>query len=214
MSFCRQRQTRTGQRSVNAAQTPNEPAAGRLLDEVTLDPRAAKLLSFLKNQPLSELPGHMEKITPDGDLKAIYEIGFSGANIQKLALEDRLDDTRNAFNASLSTRPTRPRPLPRPAISTFSWPANGWIQTLAKYKPHSQRRNDQSDDPETCTVGSFLDEFAVPPPIDQPSKATQSRSEQSSPIASASQGARPSGGFVTGFEPCAAGTEERPERKS
>jgi len=48
MSFCRQRQTRTGQRSVNAAQTPNEPAAGRLLDEVTLDPRAAKLLSFLK----------------------------------------------------------------------------------------------------------------------------------------------------------------------
>jgi len=52
----------------------------------------------------------MEKITPDGDLKAIYEIGSSGANIQKLALEDRLDDTRNAFNASLSTRPTRPRP--------------------------------------------------------------------------------------------------------
>jgi integrase len=36
--------------------------------------------------------------------------------------------------------------------------ANGWIQTLAKYKPRSQNRRDQSDDPETCTVGSFLDE--------------------------------------------------------
>ncbi len=34
--------------------------------------------------------------------------------------------------------------------------ANGWIQTLAKYKPRSQRQRDQSDNPETCTVGSFL----------------------------------------------------------
>src|SRR6266403_4804424 len=30
--------------------------------------------------------------------------------------------------------------------------ANGWIQTLAKYKPSSQRQRDQSDNSETCTL--------------------------------------------------------------
>jgi outer membrane autotransporter protein len=77
------------------AQTPNELAAGRLLNTVTMDPRAAKLISFLDNEPLTSLPGDLQKITPDGDLTAVYEIGFSGANIQKLNLEGRLDDIRN-----------------------------------------------------------------------------------------------------------------------
>jgi T5SS/PEP-CTERM-associated repeat protein/autotransporter-associated beta strand protein len=77
------------------AQTPNELAAGRLLNTVTMDPRAAKLISFLDNEPLPNLPGDLQKITPDGDLTAVYEIGFSGANIQKLNLEGRLDDIRH-----------------------------------------------------------------------------------------------------------------------
>jgi outer membrane autotransporter protein len=77
------------------AQTPNELAAGRLLNAVTMDPRAAKLISFLDNEPLPNLPADLQKITPDGDLTAIYEIGFSGANIQKLNLEGRLDDIRH-----------------------------------------------------------------------------------------------------------------------
>ena len=74
------------------AGTPNQLAAGRMLNPVALDPRAAKLVSFLNNQIVSNLPGKLEEITPDGDLTAVYEIGFSGANIQKLILEGRLDD--------------------------------------------------------------------------------------------------------------------------
>jgi len=80
------------------AQTPNELSAAHLVDEVAADPRAAKLISFLDNEPFPKLPGDLEKITPDGDLTAVYEIGFSGANIQKLTLESRLDDLHNGSN--------------------------------------------------------------------------------------------------------------------
>jgi outer membrane autotransporter protein len=80
------------------AQTPNELAAANLLDQVALDPRAAKLISFLDKESFAKLPGDFEKITPDGDLTAVYEIGFSGANIQKLNIEGRLDEVRNGSN--------------------------------------------------------------------------------------------------------------------
>jgi outer membrane autotransporter protein len=77
------------------AQTPNELAAGRLLNAVELNPKAAKLISFLDNEPFAKLPGDLQKITPDGDLTAVFEIGFSGANMQRLNLEGRLDEVRN-----------------------------------------------------------------------------------------------------------------------
>jgi hypothetical protein len=80
------------------AQTPNELSAAHLVDEVASEPRAAKLISFLDNEPFPKLPGDLEKITPDGDLTAVCEIGFSGANIQKLTLESRLDDLHNWSN--------------------------------------------------------------------------------------------------------------------
>jgi outer membrane autotransporter protein len=73
------------------ALTPNQLAAANLVDAVHLDPRAANLISFLNQQPFANLPGDLERISPDG-LTAFYEISFSNANIQRLNLESRLDD--------------------------------------------------------------------------------------------------------------------------
>jgi outer membrane autotransporter protein len=83
------------------ALTPNELAAANLIDAVHLDPGAAKLISFLNQEPFANLPGDFEKISPDG-LTAFYEVGFSNANIQRLNLEGRLDDIRNGSNGFTS----------------------------------------------------------------------------------------------------------------
>jgi outer membrane autotransporter protein len=77
--------------------TPNQTAAGNLLDAVQLDPRATNLISFLNTEPFANLPNDLQKISPDG-LTSFYEIGFSNANIQKLTLEGRLDDLHNGSN--------------------------------------------------------------------------------------------------------------------
>jgi outer membrane autotransporter protein len=79
------------------ALTPNQRAAARLLDAVQMDPRATNLISFFNQESLENLPGDFEKISPDG-LTAFDEISFSNANIQRLNLEDRLDDIRNGSN--------------------------------------------------------------------------------------------------------------------
>ena len=76
------------------ALTPNELAVGGLVDEIELNPKAADLISFLSKESVDNLPGDLEKISPDG-LTAFYEISFSNANIQRLNLEGRLDDLRS-----------------------------------------------------------------------------------------------------------------------
>ena len=79
------------------ALTPNQVAAATLLDEVQLNPKTASLFDFLYKEPFANLPADFEKISP-GSLTAFYEISFSGANIQKLNLEGRLDDIHNGSN--------------------------------------------------------------------------------------------------------------------
>src|SRR5580704_7080217 len=76
------------------ALTPNQRAAAHLLDRVAFDPKTAQLISFLFNEPVTNLPGDLDKISPDA-LTAFYEISFSNANIQKLNLEGRMDDLHN-----------------------------------------------------------------------------------------------------------------------
>ena len=76
------------------ALTPNQLAAANLVDAVQLDPKAASLISFLNSEPFANLPGDLQKISPDG-LSAFYEIEFSNSNIQRLTLESRLDDIRS-----------------------------------------------------------------------------------------------------------------------
>ena len=79
------------------ARTPNQRAAGNLLDQSALNPEADELISFLYEEPISNLPGDLKKISPEG-LTAFYEISFSNANIQRLNLEGRLDDLRSGSN--------------------------------------------------------------------------------------------------------------------
>ena len=82
---------------VSIARTPNERAAANLLDRIALDSRGTNLINFLFNEPVSNLPGDLERISPDS-LSSFYEISFSNANIQKLNLESRLDDLHNGSN--------------------------------------------------------------------------------------------------------------------
>jgi outer membrane autotransporter protein len=84
------------------ALTPNQFAAANLLDAVQLDPRAANLMSFLDQEPFANLPSDFDKISPES-LTAFYEISFSGANIQRLILESRLEDIRNQPSATTNT---------------------------------------------------------------------------------------------------------------
>jgi uncharacterized protein with beta-barrel porin domain len=77
--------------------TESEQAAANMLDVVQLDPRAAKLISFLTQEPFADLTEDLQKISPEG-LTSFYEISFSNANIQKLTLEGRMDDIHHGSN--------------------------------------------------------------------------------------------------------------------
>jgi outer membrane autotransporter protein len=92
------------------ARTPNQRAVANQLDRVALDPREAQLVSFLTREPLANLPGDLEKISPDA-LTAFYEISFSAATIQAVNLENRFAEIRSGstgFSSSLriSNTPT------------------------------------------------------------------------------------------------------------
>src|SRR5271165_4117837 len=77
--------------------TPNQRAAGNLVDKIELDPGAHDLVAFLAKESAFNLAGDLEQISPDV-LTAFYEITFSNANIQRLNLEVRLDDLRSGSN--------------------------------------------------------------------------------------------------------------------
>jgi outer membrane autotransporter protein len=79
------------------ALTVNQTASASLANQVELDGRAAGMIGFLLNDPFNNLPGDLNKISPDG-LTAFDDIGFSNANIQKLTLENRFDDIHNGAN--------------------------------------------------------------------------------------------------------------------
>src|SRR5271157_2672339 len=53
--------------------TPNQRAAGKLLDQIGLNLKAAEAINFLFSEPGSNIPGDLEKISPEG-LTAFYEI--------------------------------------------------------------------------------------------------------------------------------------------
>jgi outer membrane autotransporter protein len=85
------------------ALTPNQKAAARLLNAIQFNAKAAELIAFLDKEPLSNLPGDLERISPDA-LTSLYETTFSNANIQRLNLEGRLDEVRagaNGFSSNM-----------------------------------------------------------------------------------------------------------------
>jgi uncharacterized protein with beta-barrel porin domain len=87
------------------SETPNQRAAASLLDAVQLNPTASNLMTFLDKEPFADLPSDFAKISPES-LTAFYEISFSGANIQRLSLENRLEDIRNGSGGSNGTGAT------------------------------------------------------------------------------------------------------------
>ena len=80
------------------AQNLNELAAGELLHAVELNPRFANTLNFFLSQPFDNIPGDLAIIEPE-QLTAFYEISFSNANIQRLSLENRLDEVRASWGS-------------------------------------------------------------------------------------------------------------------
>ncbi|MBV9874013.1 MAG: autotransporter domain-containing protein [Verrucomicrobia bacterium] len=75
------------------AQIPNELASAELLDAAELNPRFGGLLSLFLSQPFFDIPNELVIIAPES-LTSFYEISFSDANIQRLTLENRLDEIR------------------------------------------------------------------------------------------------------------------------
>jgi outer membrane autotransporter protein len=100
------------------AKTPNEKAAGNLLDTIQIDPKAADLMAYLYKQPFSSLPGDLAQISPDA-LTSFYEITFSNANIQRLNIEGRLDDLRagsTGFSSNMNVKPPPASPEGKGAV--------------------------------------------------------------------------------------------------
>jgi outer membrane autotransporter protein len=86
----------------SVACNPNTVAVGGALNSAVGDPRASGLIGFLDTQPLSELCGDLELISPE-ELAAMFNIGVSLANIQTVNLERRMEDVR-AGSSGFSAR--------------------------------------------------------------------------------------------------------------
>jgi outer membrane autotransporter protein len=80
------------------ALTPNELAAAELLDAVELNPRFGNVLNFFLARPFGNISGELAQIGPQS-FTSFYEISYSDANIQRLTLENRLDDIRASLGS-------------------------------------------------------------------------------------------------------------------
>ena len=74
--------------------TPNERSVGRALDTVSFHNKEPKLLAYLDNEPISKLPGDLDKIAPE-ELTSIFAIGTALANVQTANLQRRTGDIRS-----------------------------------------------------------------------------------------------------------------------
>ena len=70
---------------------PTSVALGNALDSAAGDPRAAALIGFLNNLPLSELPGALAQIAPE-EVTAVDAVGVSTANVQGTNLAQRMGE--------------------------------------------------------------------------------------------------------------------------
>ncbi len=73
--------------------TRNQMAVGAALDNAVLDNCVPRVISFVGNEPLVNLPYDYDLIAPE-ELASIYEMGFTQANMQGVNLMQRMDDIR------------------------------------------------------------------------------------------------------------------------
>jgi outer membrane autotransporter protein len=162
------------------AQTPNQLASAELLDAVELDPKAASLVAFFLGQPLSNIPGDLVVISPES-LTSFYEFSFSGANLQRLTLENRLDEIRaeggslnptpvsgniglekgSSFDGKTAKNPVEPvlQPERRPALSLWASGFGDFVNVDSDSNARGYRFTNSGFD-----LGfdyRFLDHFAV-----------------------------------------------------
>ncbi len=100
--------------------TPNQRSVATALDRIVDNPKQTKLITYLNDQLLTDLPHDFDLIAAE-ELQAIYTIGISQANVQTANLQRRLEDIRagrEGFSASgLSVSGLQPPPdsdLPPP----------------------------------------------------------------------------------------------------
>ena len=89
--------------SPNVVLTPNSLAVAKALDSLIGDPRAASLIEFLNNEPLSNLPRDFERIAPE-EVTSINVVGTSLANVQGMNLSRSMGDIRAGSSGFNSTR--------------------------------------------------------------------------------------------------------------
>ena len=82
--------------------TPNEAAVAGGLDSVAGNPRLAGLIGFLDGQPLQNLAGDLDLISPD-KLTAIFDISRAHADVQGDNIENRLAEDRSETGQSGTT---------------------------------------------------------------------------------------------------------------
>ena len=75
-------------------ETPNERAVSYALDHSYADPRNAKLIDHLDNEPLDKVISDLDRISPE-ELTSIYQIAVSQAKVQTANLQRRLEDVRS-----------------------------------------------------------------------------------------------------------------------
>lgn len=82
-----------GDYASNAGLTQNQIATAKGLDSVAFGTTVPKIIDFLDEQPLQDLPAYFDKIAPE-ELASIFNIANSLSNIQMTNLERRLEDVR------------------------------------------------------------------------------------------------------------------------
>jgi len=93
------------------ALTANQLTVARNLDNIVFDSRAARLIDFLASEPVTNLPADFDRIAP-AELSSVYEVSFSGANIQRLNLTSRMADIREGATGFSSQLSVNRQPLP------------------------------------------------------------------------------------------------------
>lgn len=77
--------------------TFNQRATAGGLDKLAFRNNPPKVIAYLNDRPLHELPGDFDRIAPD-ELASVFTIGMSLANVQSLNLQRRTSDLRTGAN--------------------------------------------------------------------------------------------------------------------
>ena len=77
--------------------TYNQRETARGLDKIAFRNNPPKVIGYLNNRPLHELPGDFDRVAPD-EIASVFTIGMSLANVQSLNLQRRTSDLRTGAN--------------------------------------------------------------------------------------------------------------------